>query len=1001
MKNMTIFIGLIILVLAIQPNAYSQTSSPFSLKRIIYQPGDNLSYPYHVFLEFEHPVVTNFEFLNVQMTNLENGIVDWVVVNLPIEPNAMMRPIHYRMDLKEVLGESDIGILEDSIEIKYSFGSYFTDISQFNSIPGINSAFIPQEAVNYYVPNGMQRSNYSAIPKFSLATDPPLIMPEEDEARNLSRGCEVPNIDLDSMLYPDPVSGDKNACAMAAAANSLKWLMQVHEEIADVDSLRGILDTLKKMMNKQADGPEDWTNVVEGKLAFIDKHKLPIHVKYQVSPYPGVKPHILSPDNTYGHFAGNQTQPNGFPDYAWISDELDKGEDIEMGIEFYCDSLGMTEDGRDTVFLVPTHGHAVVLAGYTKMGEHRYLFWKHDTDQSGPGGLIEEMGTWGKDSAGNPYLSELSETEGCRAYVDYLVSESYDPEVTFHEILPYDYGYHPIEYDEVGLHADPYHAYISFDMPVSSEFQFLNIKASHPQTLAEMQIFENIPLPPVSSGFPVRIKVDLSDIVSGDTMPGSIFLKIKIGSFETEDDFVPQSLVEIPQSSIPYLIPSGGDIGFHPLIPVFSCLTVPKTLPDTFKFLVRGCEVPNIDLDSMARPIDPEKPYSTDYLACGPAAATNSMEWLEDMHFSDDPPIDIPLNSSQILDTLKKMMKLDPNTDGVLWLDFIKGKLDFIDRYKLPISVKYQAHSSAPPSIPSPNPTYGSAASNKSKPHPEKENQYLHPDYDWLMSELEDDEDVEILYGYYCDTTIVMNGDTTIKRKRRGGHYINVTGYIEIGKRKYITYKHDVYQRGPGGTSRDNSPTAKKYTDVSEWKVDTNGYAELTRENKKNKMGESCTAFVESVITESYDPDKIFCPVKVCIPDDSGSESLREALLCSVPGQNISLGIELSNMAIHIHSEPYYINGNVTISADPEWNVSISTSTLERIFHIGPDGELTIIGITIEGGNNADGAALFNEGKLTLENVKVKPGQQTRESSSLIHNKGEMILKGENTIHKE
>ena len=158
MKFITLFIGLIILSLVIKPIVYSQSGlPPFRLKPIMYQPGDNLSYPYHVFLEFEHPVVTNFEFLNVQMTNLENGNVDWVVVNLPIEPNAMVRPIHYRMDLKEVLGDSDLEILENGIEIKYSFGFYFTELSHFDPIPGINSSFIPIEAVKHNVPTGMQR----------------------------------------------------------------------------------------------------------------------------------------------------------------------------------------------------------------------------------------------------------------------------------------------------------------------------------------------------------------------------------------------------------------------------------------------------------------------------------------------------------------------------------------------------------------------------------------------------------------------------------------------------------------------------------------------------------------------------------------------------------------------------------------------------------------------------------------------------------------------------
>jgi len=74
----------------------------FQYQPIIYQPGDNLTTPYHAWLIFEHPVTTGPEYLNARITNLDNGISGWIVQNLPIAPDATPRPIHYRMNLASI-----------------------------------------------------------------------------------------------------------------------------------------------------------------------------------------------------------------------------------------------------------------------------------------------------------------------------------------------------------------------------------------------------------------------------------------------------------------------------------------------------------------------------------------------------------------------------------------------------------------------------------------------------------------------------------------------------------------------------------------------------------------------------------------------------------------------------------------------------------------------------------------------------------------------------------
>ncbi|HMQ05706.1 MAG TPA: hypothetical protein PKC30_00325 [Saprospiraceae bacterium] len=979
------------------------------LERIIYGEGDNLSYPFHAFLSFEHPVSTGIQYLNVMAINPITGISDWAIINLPLEANAMERRVYYRMDLGLVLSEGGWEFIEDFLEgeggipLGIYFGEYFTEFSDFNEYP-VSWHLHPVDIRHHFVPTGMHRMSHSVIPKFPLLPSPPLIPPITVMGK--TRGCEVPNVDLDSLAHPDPVTGDLNSCAPAAAANSLKWLMQVHPEIEDVDSLRGILDTLKMMMKKDSSGPNSWIDVVRGKLAFIDRHQLPIHVKYQThTPYPSFTPTIPSFDTTYGHFARNETGPTGIPDFDWICSELDKGEDLEMIITYWCDSLGMTTDGRDTTFLVQSTSHSIVLTGYFKIGDHRYLVWKHDIDQSGPGGTIEEFGTWCVDSVGYPYLKELSETPGCIAYLGAVISESYDPDVTFESVIPYEWGYNPFN-SPPGVERDSFEAYITFILQAHSQFRFLNIKVCHPVTGEEIWILKNIPLPPNSTDIPVRIKVDLRELAAGDSLPSSLIFKIRIGNVENGPDFIPRSMIHVPGIPIPYRIHFGGRIGPHPFIPRIPRILLPPILPEGMMHHLRGCEVPNIDLDGDLYPLEPDDPSTSstsDISGCGPAAAANSLSWLDSHHLEDDPPLFIPLTLRQITDSLKILMKTNQDGPGTLWTDFITGKLAFIDKYKLPITVKYQAHATAPDSIESPITAYGSVARNKSLPNPENDTLYLHPNFEWLASELEDDEDVEILLGYYCDTMIVnidtLTGvmDTVFRRVRTGGHYVNVTGYVMIGAHKWITYKHDVYQGGPGGTRADNTPEGFEYTDFSEWLVDSAGYAELWRESYTHDST-YCAAFVESVITESYDPEKSFCPGVVTSTADNGPGSLREAIECAMPGDTIRFDESLCSMDI-ILQDPIIIDKNVVILFPDNCTVSLKAAdSAIGLLLVTEEGDVTILNGSLYAATDMEGAAIYNEGRVVLEDTIIQFGENTPLEASLVHNKGELTIRGSTVI---
>ncbi|MDX1479247.1 MAG: hypothetical protein R3301_16140, partial [Saprospiraceae bacterium] len=811
----------------------------FQYRPILYQPGDNLTTPYHAWLVFEHPIVTDFQFYNARVTNPDNGFVAWKVQNLPLAPGATPRPIHYRIDLADI---TETPALPEFLEIEWALGDYQLD----GSFTPQGFEFVQALPVDHFVPTSAPPLTHSYLPYIPPIPLPPIL---PDTIEYLTRECDVPNIDLDSTSYPDAQTGDVNACAPAAAANSLKWLMNVHPEITDTDSLRGILEDLKEDMGKDSTGTP-WDKIIEGKLAYIDEWELPIRVKYQVhTPYPGFKPIIASPDSTYGHAAENETEPGGWPDFDWICNELKEGEDLEMVMTYWCDSAGV---------LVQSTSHAVVLTGYFKFGNDRWLTWKHDTDQSGPGGMVEEYGRWAIDTAGYPYLSEMSETGGCIAYVGSVVSESYDSTILFEDITAYGFKYRPIAYLPGSVHDDyPYHAWLTFTLPFNADFKFLNVIVCNPQTGGREWLLRNVPLPDTMTPMPVRVKMDLGPLVTGDSLPDPIIIKYHIGAFQENDAFPVQSYGTLTACPETYVLPNGGNIGFHPLIPRFPPIHIPVPLPPPIASLLRGCEVPNIDLDSTT--------HADDWNACGPAAAANSLQWLDDQHEE----IDIPIEIREILDSLKSMMKMDP-ASGVNWEDLIKGKLEFIDEYKLPIRVKYQAHASAPPSIPSPNPLYGHKATNEGPPDPNNPGKYLHPTFDWLCHELETDEDVEMLFGYYCDTTIMVQEIDTIvldtlpdgtivmdtmyvtvsvdKKKRKSGHIVNITGKVSIGPLKWVTYKHDVHQGDEGGTTADDTPDSLRYTDMSEWIDVEGGYAYLNRENYVEVDGDTCTAYVEMMV---------------------------------------------------------------------------------------------------------------------------------------------------------
>lgn len=216
------------------------------------------------------------------------------------------------------------------------------------------------------------------------------------------RGCRVPNIDLDDSTYPDTddYAGDQNACGPASATNSLGWLDSAYNEIVLPGSERKILEELSKLMKRPRNGGVSIENFIQGKLDFIEEHKLPINVKFQSS--------FLTNDVTSssGQTYARNDNKSDYPTWEWLAEQMKAGEDVEMMYYWF--------DGEIW------HGHAVVVTGVEENedGSKKSVKFKHDVRQGWAGGTKQEDESTYIDSYGRMILR-------CRgAFIGNAVAES-------------------------------------------------------------------------------------------------------------------------------------------------------------------------------------------------------------------------------------------------------------------------------------------------------------------------------------------------------------------------------------------------------------------------------------------------------------------------------------------------------------------------------------------------------------------------------------------------
>lgn len=364
-------------------------------------------------------------YLNVFVKNLSTNDAKWAIENLMLYPFPSARDLQYRMPLFDIFQE---GVLQSSMGLNIMI----TDTIIVNPV---------YPAINNYDPFPITpdtiRMGPFGLPADTAGTDSTKKIPgntwiKTDTSRAIVRGCNMPNIALDSSKNrPDSAyAGDWNACAPASCANSMQWLESIYpSKINSGLTIREKLRELSGMMKRANNGTSRPIDVVKAKMEFVDKHKLPIRVKFQSINITDSS--VASPDTNYNHNAKNWNKDRANPrknqiSWEWLWGEVEHGEDVEIGI--------VELDVRRNRVI---NGHAVTLTGISETRGVRRFTYKDDRRQADSTGLREITFTLDTTTLGYIYLKEADRIRRSdsalltRKFITNVFSESYDSTVVF------------------------------------------------------------------------------------------------------------------------------------------------------------------------------------------------------------------------------------------------------------------------------------------------------------------------------------------------------------------------------------------------------------------------------------------------------------------------------------------------------------------------------------------------------------------------------------------
>lgn len=337
----------------------------------------------------------------------------WLVQNFPTPAFPDTQEISYWIDYDKLGVKNGFDLSYVNFDFKYSETPVLEPFS-------INNKYLMDVGTTYYDVGNKNPVEYEFELSYDLSA---LNWGNGFKLKTYNyRGCNVPNIDIDSSKYnprdmPGAV-GDWNSCAPAGAINSLQWLEDNHDKIPDTGtSLRDKINIFNEVSGRNNESGLNTAGTIQGKLGFIDSLKLPIHVKWQG--VPTRKDTIKSPNPRYNHYAlGKNDSVGAYPTFEWLVSEMEKGEDIEIKFGWY-DTLNV-RDG----------GHWVVVSGVSDVTTAQGIYVKDDEEQSKAGGMRQTFTNWVTNDAGRPRLTGF-EGPNTRCWVESVVSESYDSTITF------------------------------------------------------------------------------------------------------------------------------------------------------------------------------------------------------------------------------------------------------------------------------------------------------------------------------------------------------------------------------------------------------------------------------------------------------------------------------------------------------------------------------------------------------------------------------------------
>ncbi|MBK9271272.1 MAG: hypothetical protein IPM48_06715 [Saprospiraceae bacterium] len=349
-----------------------------AFENIYYEIGPNFEPFEHAYLNIRFSPGTEDEVLNVRMIDPRTNKKYWIVENLLLSTEAEIEGWSYLFTFP------DISPAYERYRFEFKVGRELENNANFRAEASLLLA--PQTFV-YHVPLILtENDQLIQFQQDGKGTDPKAKPKHPAETqKNHSRINQMGNEDLNSKVTPS----DSMACGPAAAANSLEWLNKYDKNLKgkNPDDRQKIMEKLKRYMARNDSIGVRVDSFITGKLALIDEHKLPIHVKYQ-SIFDCTNDTILK-----SRFSKNTAQNKGGkgkePDWEWFKSEMEKGEDVEIHVGYYEVIKVPIKKGskktRDS--LVRTGGHWQVATAYThnKNGQ-KYIHVKDDQDQSKKGG---------------------------------------------------------------------------------------------------------------------------------------------------------------------------------------------------------------------------------------------------------------------------------------------------------------------------------------------------------------------------------------------------------------------------------------------------------------------------------------------------------------------------------------------------------------------------------------------------------------------------------------